>query len=460
MEHLLIGLLVGLALLAAAVMGWLSFSQWLIRRDKALRQRWQAELQAAAEQRLQDQKDALSAAQTELKTAQTELQAAQSALQAEKDTLSGLSPEAARAEVLAHWQSQLESNYQRELALFQERLRNSQTELARDILSDALQRAAASHAQNHLALQVRLPDNSFRGRVIGKAGRNIETLQEATGAGFALDDESPVVWVSAFDPRRREVARRTLEALLGDGRIYPDRIQEEARRQAAAVEAELPELGRAAAESVGVRELHPEICKVLGMLHYRQSYGQNVLLHAQECARLAASLAEALGADIALARRAALLHDLGKALVHADRPESHAELGADLARRCGESPAVIHAMSAHHNEVPPQTLEAVIVQLADTLSAARPGARSSAVNQRFERLQQLEALAKSFDGVEQAWVLRAGQELRVIVDPDQLSEAQAQNLSRELASAIAARFGRSEAVKVSVLRQLQFSDFS
>lgn len=460
MEQLLIALLLGLALLAAGVMAWFSAGQWLARRDKALRQRWQTELQSAAEARLQVQKDELRAAQAELKSGQVELQAGQQALEVARAALSGLSAEAARAEVLAQWQAQLETDYQTQLALFKARLQAHKAELSREILTEALQRAAASHAQSHLALQVRLPDNSFRGRVIGKAGRNIEALQEATGAGFALDDDSPLVWVSAFDPQRREVARRTLEALLADGRIYPDRIQEEARRQSAAVTAELPELGQAAAEHVGVSGLHPEICKVLGMLHYRQSYGQNVLLHAQECARLAAALAEALGADIALARRAALLHDLGKALVHAERPESHAELGADLARRCGESPAVLHAMSAHHNEVAPQSLEAVIVQLADTLSAARPGARSSAVNQRFERLQELEALAKGFDGVEQAWVLRAGQELRVIVDPDQVSEAEARQLSRELASAIAARFGRSEAVKVSVLRQLQFSDFS
>jgi len=464
---MLIGLWLGLAALAACGMLWFVLDQRYQRQLQASKRQLRQDLQT--EFQLQRQAQAERARELEAQAAELATQAValerersawQQSQQAEQVRLSALTPEDAKAQVLAQWESRLTSELEQQVTDYAQQVETHKALLAQQILSQAVQRAAASHARENLVTRVMLPSQAWRGPVIGKDGRNIEALQMATGAGFSLDPEAPQVWVSAFDPLRREVARRTLVALLESGRIYPDQIELEAQRQQQAVQAELPSLGAAAALEVGVQDLHPDLLQALGQLHYRNSYGQNGLLHAQEVARLAAALAEALGADVALARRAGLLHDLGKVLLNEQAPETHTELGADLARRCGETPEVIHAMAAHHFEVSPRTLEAVLVQVADTLSAARPGARSSQVARQVTRLQALEQLALGFAGVRQAWVLRAGQEIRVMVDPDEISEAAAHKLSFELARRIEAEVAGAGQVKVSVFREMKYTDFT
>jgi ribonuclease Y len=329
----------------------------------------------------------------------------------------------------------------------------------RSILSIAMQRLAGSHAAETTVSVVQLPSDDMKGRIIGREGRNIRALENLTGVDFIIDDTPNAVVLSAFDGVRREVARMTLEKLLQDGRIHPARIEETFYQSKSELEAHIVELGEQAVFEAGVQGLDPELVKLLGRLRFRTSYGQNILAHSVECAQLAALMAHELGASAKTARRAALLHDIGKAVTH-EIEGPHALVGGDLARRHGEPEAVAHAMEAHHNEVEPQTVEAVIVQAADALSGARPGARGESLEQYVKRLRELERIATRHDGVDKVYAMQAGREIRVIVTPGTIDDAGASHLARSIAREIEQELEYPGQIKVTVIRESRAVDYA
>jgi ribonuclease Y len=306
---------------------------------------------------------------------------------------------------------------------------------------------------------VQLPSDDMKGRIIGREGRNIRALEGLTGVDFIVDDTPHAVVLSGFDGVRREIARMTLEKLLADGRIHPARIEETYYQSKSELEDHIVEMGEQAVLEARVEALDPELVKLLGRLRFRTSYGQNVLSHIVECANLAAMMAAELGASVKTARRAALLHDIGKAVSH-EVEGPHALVGGDLARKHGESEAVAHAMEAHHNEVEPQTVEAVIVQAADALSGARPGARGESLEHYVKRLRDLEAIAERHDGVEKVYAMQAGREVRVMVEPGSLDDDAAALLSHEIAREIEHELEYPGQIKVTVVRESRTVDYA
>ena len=329
----------------------------------------------------------------------------------------------------------------------------------RSILSVVMQRLAAGHAAETTVSVVQLSSDDMKGRIIGREGRNIRALENLTGVDFIIDDTPHAVVLSGFDGVRREVARLTLEKLLQDGRIHPARIEEMFGQAKAQLEQRIVEAGEEAAFEAKVQGLDAELIRVLGRLRFRTSYGQNVLAHSVECAHLGALMAEELGASPRTARRAALLHDIGKAVSH-EVEGPHALVGADLARRHGESEAVVHAMEAHHNEVEPQTIEAVLIQAADALSGARPGARGESLEHYVKRLRELEAIATRHDGVEKVYAMQAGREIRVMVEPGEVDDDTAVLLSQSIAREIEKELEYPGQIKVTVIRESRATEYA
>jgi ribonucrease Y len=329
----------------------------------------------------------------------------------------------------------------------------------RNILSVVMQRLAAGHATETTVSVVQLSSDDMKGRIIGREGRNIRVLETLTGVDFIIDDTPGAVVLSGFDGVRREIARLTLEKLLSDGRIHPARIEEVYYQVKSDLETHMLEAGEEGAFEAGVQGLHPELIRYLGRLKFRTSYGQNVLAHSVEVAQLAAMMASELGAGAKTARRAALLHDIGKAVTH-EIEGPHALVAGDLARKYGETEAVAHAMEAHHNEVEPQTVEAVIVQAADALSGARPGARGESLELYVKRLRDLEEIATSHRGVEKVYAMQAGREIRVIVAPEAIDDAAATLLSFEIARDIERQLEYPGQIKVTVIRESRATDYA
>ncbi len=329
----------------------------------------------------------------------------------------------------------------------------------RSILSVVMQRLAAGHAAETTVSVVQLASDDMKGRIIGREGRNIRALENLTGVDFIIDDTPHAVVLSAFDGVRREVARLTLEKLLQDGRIHPARIEEMYYQSKSELDQRITAAGEEAAFDAKVQGLHPDLIKVLGRLRFRTSYGQNVLAHSVECAHLAALMADELGASAKTARRAALLHDIGKAVSH-EIEGPHALVGGDLARRHGEAEAVAHAMEAHHNEVEPQTIEAVLVQSADALSGARPGARGESLEHYVKRLRELEGIATRHSGVEKVYAMQAGREIRVMVEPGEVDDDSAVLLSQMIAREIEKELEYPGQIKVTVIRESRAVDFA
>jgi ribonuclease Y len=306
---------------------------------------------------------------------------------------------------------------------------------------------------------VPLPDESYKGRVIGREGRNVDAFERATGCDVVVDDAPGVVTISGFAPVRREVARRAMAALVADGRIQPARIEEVVAQERAALEAEIVEAGRQALLECDAGDAHPRVVELLGRLRFRTSYGQNVLRHSVEVAHLCGAMAGEMGLDPRVARRVGLLHDLGKA-VDQEAEGGHAAIGGDVARRCGEAPVVVNAIASHHEEVPQESAYAVLAQVADAISASRPGARTEAAGSYVKRLAALEAVAASFAGVREAYAVRAGREVRVLVDAARVSDAAALALAREIAKAVEAELAYPGEVKVTVLRETQATSYA
>jgi len=323
---------------------------------------------------------------------------------------------------------------------------------ADQIISTAIQRAASNHVAEHTVSVVELPSDDMKGRVIGREGRNIRAFEMVTGVNLIVDDTPEAVLISTFDPLRREVARLALEQLVGDGRIHPSRIEEVVERIRAEIEEQIRHDGAEAVADLGIHELHTELIRLIGTLKFRTSYGQNVLKHSVEVATIAGILASELGVDAIVARRAGLLHDVGKAVDH-EIEGTHLTIGIDLLRRYGESDAVIHGMEAHHFDVEPKTVEAVLVQAADALSAARPGARRDMLETYVKRLQKLEEIADAFNGVSKAYAIQAGRELRIIVESDQVSDNEAIWLSKDIAKRIEKEVQYPGEIKVTVIRE-------
>ncbi|MHB1340179.1 MAG: ribonuclease Y [Coriobacteriia bacterium] len=339
------------------------------------------------------------------------------------------------------------------------RAREEADRKARNIVGIAIQRVAADHTAESTVSVVHIPSDDLKGRIIGREGRNIRAFEQLTGINLIIDDTPEAVILSSFDPVRREVGRITLESLIADGRIHPARIEEMYNKATALVEQQVREAGETAAFETGIPNLHADLVRTLGRLKFRTSYGQNVLKHSLEVAYLAGVMASELGVDPKLAKRAGLLHDIGKAIDH-EIEGPHAVIGADLARRLGEPREILHCIEAHHADVEPTTVEAVIVQAADAISAARPGARRETLESYIKRLEKLETLAESHKGVEKSYAMQAGREIRVMVKPDDISDAESTVLARDIAKQIEEELQYPGQIKVMVIRESRAIEYA
>ena len=366
------------------------------------------------------------------------------------EKISGLTQEEAKKYLLDSVESEVRHETAMKIKEVETQLKEEAEQTAREIIATAIQRCAADHAAETTVSVVSLPNDEMKGRIIGREGRNIRTLETITGVDLIIDDTPEAITVSSFDPVRREIARLALEKLIADGRIHPTRIEDMVEKARKEVDRTIKEEGERACYETGVHNLHPELIKILGRQKYRTSYGQNVLNHSIEVAHIAGLLASELGVDVALAKRAGLLHDLGKAVDH-EMEGSHVQLGVELARKYKESAAVVHAIEAHHGDVEPQTIIACLVQAADAISAARPGARRENVENYIRRLQKLEELTGSYPGVEKAYAIQAGREVRIMVKPEEVSEDYMILLARDIARKLEAELEYPGQIKVNVI---------
>ena len=375
------------------------------------------------------------------------------------EKVSGYTKEQAKALLMEQLDESLTHEKAVKIMDYEQKTRDESDELAREIISAAIQRCAADHASEATVSVVTLPNDEMKGRIIGREGRNIRTLEQITGVDLIIDDTPETITVSSFDPVRREVARLTLEKLIQDGRIHPARIEEMFEKSKREVEHAIKQAGERAVVDAGVNNVHPEIVKLLGKLKYRTSFGQNVLNHSLEVSYLAGLMAQELGADVKQAKRAGLLHDIGKAL---DREfeGTHIELGVEAAKKYKENDAVVHAIAAHHGEIEAKTIVAVLVQAADAISAARPGARRENVQNYIKRLEKLEEIATSFEGVEKSFAIQAGREIRIMVNPETVSDEKMVLVAREIAQKIEDELEYPGQIKVNIVRENRAIDFA
>ncbi len=419
-------------------------------------------LQAALTERsaaLERREHALERREAELTDHREELARERGEVESRLERVAGISASRAKELLLQEVEEQARHDSARRIRQIEEETKREAERRVRNILSVVMQRLAAGHAAETTVSVVQLATDDMKGRIIGREGRNIRALENLTGVDFIIDDTPGAVVLSGFDGVRREVARLTLEKLLQDGRIHPARIEEMYYQTKSEMEGHIVELGEQGTFDAGVQGLHPELVKLLGRLRFRTSYGQNVLAHSIEVAHLSAMMAEELGASAKTARRAALLHDIGKSVTH-EIEGPHALVGGDLARKYGESAAVAHAMEAHHNEVEPQTIEAVIVQAADALSGARPGARGESLEQYVKRLRDLEQIATRHKGVDKVYAMQAGREIRVMVAPGDIDDDAATLLSYEIAREIEKELEYPGQIKVTVIRESRAVEYA
>lgn len=375
----------------------------------------------------------------------------------ELERVSGMTQQEAKQIIIDRYTDEAKIDAVKLAKEIEEKAKAEAEKTAKNIITLAIQKCAVDHTSEVTTSVVTLPSEEMKGRIIGREGRNIRALEAATGIDFIVDDTPEAITLSGFDPVRREVARVALEKLILDGRIHPARIEELVQKVQRDVEENIKEAGENACFDADIHNIHPEIVKVLGRLKYRTSYGQNVLNHSLEVSYIAGMLASEVGANEKVARRAGLLHDLGKAIDH-EVEGTHVSIGVELARKYKESEAVIHCIEAHHNDVEPKTLEAVLVQAADAISSARPGARRESIENYIKRLQDLEGIANSHSGVEKTYAIQAGREIRVMVKPEQISDDEAQVLAHDIAKEIESKLEYPGHIKVNVIRESRFSD--
>lgn len=375
------------------------------------------------------------------------------------EKISGLSKEQAKANLLQMLEGELTHEKAVKIMEFEQQTREDSDKLAREVIAHAIQRCAADHSSEITISVVPLPNDEMKGRIIGREGRNIRAIENATGVDLIIDDTPEAITVSSFEPIRREIARVTLEKLIVDGRIHPARIEETVAKATAEVEAIIKQQGERAMVDSGVHNIHPELVKLLGRLHFRTSYGQNVLNHSLEVCYLSGLIAAELGVDVTLAKRAGLLHDIGKAIDH-EQEGSHIQLGVEAAKKYRENETVVHAIHAHHGDVEAKTVIACIVQAADAISAARPGARRENIESYIKRLEKLEEIAKSFNGVEDSYAIQAGREIRILVKPETVNDDQMVIMAHDIAQKIENELEYPGQVKVNIIRESRATDYA
>lgn len=372
----------------------------------------------------------------------------------EIERIAGLTQEQAKNFLLERTDKKLDLDYARRVADFESRIKEDSDRISKKLVTLAIQRTAVDHVAETTTSEVQLPSDDMKGRIIGREGRNIRTFETLTGVEVIIDDTPEAVVLSAFDPVRRAIARLTLEKLVQDGRIHPARIEEAFDKSTKEIDKSIAEAGQQAVLEVGIGDVNPELVKMLGRLRYRTSYGQNILKHSIEVAYLTGNLASELGTNPTLARRCGLFHDIGKALDH-DVQGTHAAIGAELARKYKEPKGVVHAIAAHHAEIEQKTIEAILVQAADAISAARPGVRGETLESYIRRLTDLEDIAAGFEGVERCFAIQAGRELRVVVVPDEVDDQLTPLLARRVADRIEEQLDYPGQIKVTVIREIR-----
>jgi ribonuclease Y len=408
---------------------------------------------------LEQKEENLSKKQKEIQKIREEVETLHKRQLSELERISELSQDQAREILLNNLEKELSHEIAVKIREYENRFKEEADKKARNIIALAVQKSAADHVAESTVSVVELPNDEMKGRIIGREGRNIRTLETATGIDLIIDDTPEAVILSGFDPIRREVAKIALEKLILDGRIHPGRIEEMVDRAKKEIEAQIREAGDQAAFEVGVHGIHPELIKLLGKLKYRTSYGQNVLKHSIEVAHLAGIMAAELGADQKFAKRAGLLHDIGKAVDH-EMEGPHIQIGADLAKRYRENANIVHAILAHHGDIEANTVEAILVQAADAISAARPGARRETLEAYIRRLEKLEDIANSFAGVEKSFAIQAGREIRIIVKPDKVNDDQALFMAKEMVKRVEEELEYPGQIKVNVIRETRAIEYA
>lgn len=415
----------------------------LLRREEMLERRLD---------QLERSENALRRSQEEVERVRKEVETMKAREVQELSRIAGLSLEEAREELLRRIEKTLEYEVSLKIKEAEERAKKESEKVAREIVVQSVQRYAADFTVENTVSVVGLPNDEMKGRIIGREGRNIRTFEMITGVDLIIDDTPEAVIISCFDPIRREIARIALEKLIVDGRIHPARIEELIEKAKAQVEEKILQEGEQALFDTGIKGINPELVKLLGKLYFRTSYGQNVLQHSKEVAHFAGLMAWELGLNAHVAKRAGLLHDIGKALDH-EVEGPHAEIGAKLVGKYGEKWEIVHAIEAHHGDVEPATIEAVLIQAADAISASRPGARRESLEAYIKRLERLEKIADSFDGVEKSYAIQAGREVRIIVKPDKIDDTGAARLAREISKRIEDELEYPGQIKVTVVRE-------
>lgn len=377
----------------------------------------------------------------------------------ELQRIAGLSKSEAKDILLAKLKDELHHDTAVAIKEFENKLEDEKDRISKRILSNSIGKAAADYVVDATISVVTLPNDEMKGRIIGREGRNIRAIEALTGVDIIIDDTPEAVVLSSFDVVRRETARLAIEKLISDGRIHPGKIEEIVHKAQKEVEKDINDAGEAVLMELGIPNMHPEIVRTIGKLKYRTSYGQNILVHSIEVAKLAANIAAEIGADPQIAKRAGLLHDLGKVLEH-DIESSHALIGADFLKKFGEKPVILNAIASHHNEVEPESVEAILVQAADAISASRPGARRETLSTYIKRLESLEEIANSFNGVESSFAIQAGRELRIIINPSVISDDQSVIMARDMAKKIEETMQYPGQIKVTILRETRAVDYA
>lgn len=422
----------------------------LIKREMAIDKKSDA---------IDDKKKQLENKERELDEIEQELQNAHTKMLAELEKVAKLTQDEAKQILMDELIDEAKRDAVVKAKEIEQKAKDEADKKAKNIVGLAIQRCAADHASEIAVSVVQLPGEDMKGRLIGRVGRNIRAIENSTGVDLIIDDTPDVVTVSGFDPVRREIAKLTIERLVSDGRIHPAKIEETVEKVKREIEQQMKEAGENAAFEANIHSLHPEIIKLLGRLKYRTSYGQNVLKHSLEVSYLAGMMAAELGADVKVAKRAGLLHDIGKAVDH-EVEGTHVSIGVEIAKKFKEQRNVIHAIEAHHGDVEPQTLEAIIVQAADSISGARPGARRESLENYVKRLEKLEGVANSFDGVEQSYAIQAGREIRVIVKPEVVNDEATTFMAKEIAKKIEAELEYPGQIKVNVIREVRQVEYA
>ncbi|MDD2430086.1 MAG: ribonuclease Y [Firmicutes bacterium] len=408
---------------------------------------------------LERKEENIARKETDLKKQKAELQELYDKQLKELERLASLTSDEARELLLNQVRDEVETDMARIIRDAEEKTKDESEKKAQEIISVAIQRCAADHVAETTVSVVNLPNDEMKGRIIGREGRNIRALESLTGINLIIDDTPEAVILSGFDPIRRETARLALEKLIQDGRIHPARIEEMVEKSRKEIDTTIREQGEQATFEVGVHGIHPELIRYVGRLYYRTSYGQNVLKHSVEVAHLAALMAADLGVDVNIAKRAGLLHDIGKA-ADQDVEGTHHQISADLAKRYKESPEVVHAILAHHGDVEAKTVEAVLVAAADAISAARPGARRETLESYIKRLEKLEAIADGFDGVDKSYAIQAGREIRIIVKPDRVDDVHSTLLARDISKKIEEELEYPGQIKITVIRETRAVEYA